>query len=55
LPGHCESTDIASISKTVAQYGAWLDYDVIPVVGIADNVTDLAAGIAWAGSAGGIG
>jgi hypothetical protein len=51
----CESTDIASISKTVAQYGAWLDYDVIPVVDIADNVTDLAAGIAWARSAGGIG
>ncbi len=51
----CESTDLESISRTVAQYGAWLDYDVIPVVDIADNVTALAAGTAWAHSAGGIG
>jgi hypothetical protein len=51
----CETDDLASMSKTVAQYGAWLDYDVIPVVDIGDNVADLVAGNAWARSAGGIG
>jgi hypothetical protein len=50
----CQTNDLQSISRTVAQYGAWLDYDIIPVVDIADNVSDLTAGNAWARSAGGI-
>jgi hypothetical protein len=51
----CETDDLASIDKTVAQYLAWLDYDVIPVVDIGDSVANIAAGNAWARSAGGIG
>ena len=51
----CETDDLPSISKTVAQYGAWLDYEILPVVDIADNVTDLVAGVEWARSAGGVG
>ena len=51
----CETSDLASISKTVSQYNAWLDYDIIPVVDIGDNVANLAEGTAWARSAGGIG
>jgi hypothetical protein len=50
-----ETNDLASIDRTVAQYLAWLDYDVIPVVDIADGVADIVAGNAWARSAGGIG
>jgi hypothetical protein len=38
----------------VAQYLAWLDYDVIPVVDVADGVANIVAGNAWARSAGGI-
>ena len=44
----CETDEFASIDRAVAQYLAWLDYDVIPVV-------DIAAGSAWARSAAGIG
>jgi hypothetical protein len=51
----CETDDLASIDKTVAQYLAWLDYDIIPVVDIGDSVANIAAGNAWARSAGGIG
>jgi hypothetical protein len=50
----CETDDLASIDRAVAQYLAWLDYDVIPVVDIGDGVANLATGIAWARSAGGI-
>ena len=50
----CETDDLASIDRAVSQYLAWLDYDVIPVVDIADSVTSLAEGTAWARSAGGI-
>jgi hypothetical protein len=50
----CETDDLASIDRTVAQYLAWLDYDVIPVLDIGDSVTNLAAGNAWSRSAGGI-
>lgn len=49
-----ETDDLASIDRAVAQYLAWLDYDIIPVVDIGDSVTSLAAGNAWARSAGGI-
>ncbi len=51
----CETADIASIGRAVAQYVAWVDYDIIPVVDIGNNVADLFAGNAWARSAGGIG
>ena len=51
----CETTSLDSINRTVAQYAAWLDYDIIPVVDIADNVPNLLAGAEWARSAGGIG
>ena len=51
----CETDDLTSIDRAVAQYLAWLDYDVIPVVDIGDSVANLAAGSAWARSAGGIG
>ena len=47
----CETDDLAGIDRAVAQYLAWLDYDVIPVVDIADGVGNLAAGNAWARSA----
>ena len=50
-----QSDDLASIDRAVAQYLAWLDYDVIPVVDIGDSVANLAAGSAWARSAGDIG
>ncbi len=50
----CETDDLASIDRTVAQYLAWLDYDVIPVVDVADGVASIAAGNAWARSAGDI-
>lgn len=50
----CETDDLASIDRTVAQYIAWLDYDIIPVLDIGDSVANLAAGNAWARSAGGI-
>ena len=49
-----ETDDLASIDRAVAQYLTWLDYDVIPVVDIVDSVGSLAAGNAWARSAGGI-
>jgi len=48
----CETDDLASIDRTVAQYLAWLDYDVIPVLDIAEGVGNIAAGNAWARSAG---
>jgi hypothetical protein len=51
----CETDDLASIDRTVAQYAVWLDYDILPVLDIGDNVADVAAGNAWARSAGGIG
>jgi len=51
----CETDDLVSIDKAVAQFLPWLDYDVIPVVDIAESVANLAAGNAWARSAGGIG
>jgi hypothetical protein len=38
----------------VAQYLAWLDYDVVPVRDVGDGVESLVAGTAWARSAGGI-
>jgi hypothetical protein len=50
----CETDDLASIDRAVAQFLPWLDYDIIPVVDIADSVANLAAGNAWARSAGGI-
>jgi hypothetical protein len=50
----CETDDLASIDRTVAQYLAWLDYDVIPVVDVADGVANIVSGNAWARSAGGI-
>ena len=50
----CETDDLASIDRAVAQYLAWLDYDIIPVVDIGDSVANIAAGNAWARSAGGI-
>jgi hypothetical protein len=50
----CETDDLASIDRAVAQYLAWLDYEVTPVVDVGDGVTSLAAGNAWARSAGGL-
>jgi hypothetical protein len=50
----CETDDLASIDQAVAQYLTWLDYEVIPVVDVADGVASLVAGTEWARSAGGI-
>lgn len=50
----CETDDLASIDRAVAQYLPWLDYDVTPVVDIGDSVESLAQGAAWARSAGGL-
>ncbi len=50
----CETDDLASIDAAVAQFLPWLDYEVTPVVDIADGVGNLAAGMAWARSAGGL-
>jgi hypothetical protein len=50
----CETDDLGSIDRAVAQYLAWLDYEVTPVVDIGDGVTSLAAGSAWARTAGGL-
>jgi Protein of unknown function (DUF3303) len=50
----CETDDLASIDRAVAQYLPWLDYEVTPVVDIADGVGNLAEGMAWARSAGGL-
>ena len=50
----CETDDLASIDGAVSQYLAWLDYDIIPVVDIADSVVSLTAGYTWARSAGGL-
>lgn len=50
----CETDDLASIDAAVAQFLSWLDYEVTPVVDIADGVGNLAAGMAWARSAGGL-
>lgn len=49
-----ETDDLASIAKAVAQYVAWLDYEVIPVLDIAEGVAIGSEGAAWARSAGGI-
>jgi hypothetical protein len=49
-----ETDDLGSIDRTVAQYLAWLDYDVIPVVDVAEGVANLAEGNTWARSAGDI-
>jgi Domain of unknown function (DUF3303) len=50
----CETDDLASIDRAVAQYLAWLDYEVVPVVDVGDGVASIVAGTAWARSAGGI-
>ena len=50
----CETDDLGSIDRAVAQYLPWLDYEVIPVVDIGDGVGSLADGTAWARSAGGL-
>lgn len=50
----CETDDLASIDRAVAQYLPWLDYEVTPVVDIADGVGSIAAGSAWAREAGGL-
>ena len=51
----CETDDLGSIDRAVAQYLAWLDYEVTPVVDIGDGVSSLAAGSTWARTAGGLG
>jgi hypothetical protein len=48
----CETDDLASIDRTVAQYLARLD--VIPVMDVGEGVANIVAGTAWARSAGGI-
>ncbi len=50
----CETDDLGSIDRAVAQFLPWLDYDVTPVVDILDGVGSLADGMAWARSAGGL-
>ena len=50
----CETDDLASIDRAVAQFLPWLDYEVTPVVNIGDGVASLAEGMAWARSAGGL-
>jgi hypothetical protein len=49
-----ETDDLASIDRSVAQFLPWLEYDVTPVLDIADGAGSLAAGMAWARSAGGL-
>lgn len=51
----CETDDLGSIDRAVAQYLPWLDYEVTPVVDIGDGVSSLAAGNAWVCTAGGLG
>ena len=40
----CETDDLASIDRAVAQYLPWLDYDIMPVVDIGDSVANLRPG-----------
>jgi Domain of unknown function (DUF3303) len=50
----CETDDLGSIDRAVAQYLPWLEYEITPVVDIGDGVGNLAAGMDWARSAGGL-
>ena len=50
----CETDDLGSIDRAVAQYLPWLDYEVTPMVDIGEGVGNLAEGMAWARSAGGL-
>ena len=50
----CQTDDLRSIDRAVAQYLPWLDYEVTPVVDIGDGVGSLADGVTWARSAGGL-
>jgi hypothetical protein len=50
----CETDDLGSIDRAVAQYLPWLEYEVTPVVDIGDGVGSLANGMTWARSAGGL-
>ena len=50
----CETDDLASIDRAVAQFLPWLDYEVTPVVDIGAGVGSLASGMEWARSAGGL-
>lgn len=43
-----ETDDAAAIDLLVAQYAPWFDYDVHPVLDVADGAAQAAAGVAWA-------
>ncbi len=43
-----ETDDLAAIDRLVAQYSAWFDYDVTPVLDVADGAAIYGEGLAWA-------
>jgi len=43
-----ETDDLLAIDLMVAQYVTWFDYDVYPVVDVADGALQFAEGVAWA-------
>ena len=47
----CETDDLAAIDLFVAQYAAWFDYDVYPVLDIAEGAAQFGQGTAWAKAA----
>ena len=44
----CESDDLAAVDMLVAQYTDWFDYDVIPVLDVAEGAAQFGEGLAWA-------
>jgi hypothetical protein len=43
-----ETDDLAAIDRLVAQYSAWFDYDVHPVLDVAEGAALYGEGLAWA-------
>lgn len=43
-----ETDDLAAIDRMVAQYVAWFDWDVFPVLDVADGAAQFGEGLAWA-------
>jgi hypothetical protein len=43
-----ETDDLPAVDLLVAQYSAWFDYDVTPVLDIAEGAAQFGEGIAWA-------
>ena len=43
----CETDDLAAIDYVVAQYTPWFDYDVYPVLDVAEGAAKFGEGTAW--------